>query len=686
MRILTSIMSVRNYKTTGLWTSSNDILTSKHIHDSSLFRRLLLVACSIIALSELSLVPVRGATIFVPDHVATIQQAINVAAKGDIIIVRPGTYRENIDYRGKAIVVRSEQGPSFTMIDGGKVGSVVSFRNKENRESVLNGFTLENGQNNWAGGVFCWRSSPTIINNVIQNNHASYGGGGIDCSGGLEASPYLAGNYICDNSAGSGGGISCSDGCLPLLVGNTISDNNASNSGGGLLAEHSSPVLRRNSILRNTASSNGGGINSYDSKLSLFENQIAYNSAVRCGGGIQIDCSTLVAGRNTISSNRSESMHGGGIAISNSRATIENNTINGNSAGNFGGGISGQYNLMLSIENNTICENISLCGGAIHLFGEYCAAITSNVLARNQAERGGGIACYRTDEVLIVNSIITENKADLLGGAIFCEDGTSLVVMCDTIYRNSASSKGGGIHCRDTCSLVIANSILWNNSAPEGPEMRIGTSMLPSVVSVCFSDISGGQSSVYVASHCTLNWGSGMLDAEPRFVDAIHSDLHIKFDSPCRDTGHDPIPYLPVVDMEGDPRKAHGRVDMGADEFHSHLYATGSVVPSGSLEIKVVGLPYTAPVTLALGSGIREPPWPTPYGGFYLRRPIIRRIQLGSIPPDGVLIHQGLVPSSWQSGEERPFQALLGLPAPGSELTNLMVLEVDGRDDESNSR
>ena len=47
----------------------------------------------------------EGATYYVPDNYATIQAAINASANGDVIIVRPGTYMENLDFSGKEVTV-----------------------------------------------------------------------------------------------------------------------------------------------------------------------------------------------------------------------------------------------------------------------------------------------------------------------------------------------------------------------------------------------------------------------------------------------------------------------------------------------------------------------------------------------------------------------------------------------------
>src|SRR5262245_14956204 len=83
----------------------------------------------------------------VPADQPTIQSAIAAASNGDTVQVAAGTYVENLNFLGKAILVTSEQGPDLTIIDGNAAGPVVVFATGEGRQSVLNGFTLRNGRN-----------------------------------------------------------------------------------------------------------------------------------------------------------------------------------------------------------------------------------------------------------------------------------------------------------------------------------------------------------------------------------------------------------------------------------------------------------------------------------------------------------------------------------------------------------
>jgi hypothetical protein len=168
-----------------------------------------------------------------------------------------------------------------------------------------------------------------------------------------------------------------------------------------------------------------------------------------------------------------------------------------------------------------------------------------------------------------------------------------------------------------------------------------------------------------------------MIDADPIFIDPAWDDFHLAFDSPCRDAGTSAA-VVSEDDFEGDPRITGGFVDMGADEFHPHLYHVGDVLPGAAIHVRVVGRPGTAPVRLLLGSGLLDPPRQTFHGDFYLELPIRWQKDLGAVWSNSVIILAITVPTVWQTGDQRFLQALVGpLGNPGSILTNPLTLTVE---------
>src|SRR5215467_8825906 len=114
-----------------------------------------------------------GNIIHVPADQPTIQAGINAASNGDTVLVAPGTYKENINFNGKAITVESSAGASATIVDGGGIAPVVTFASNETSSSLLTGFTLQNGDasNTFpgeGGGIQVEGASPRIEHNIIQ--------------------------------------------------------------------------------------------------------------------------------------------------------------------------------------------------------------------------------------------------------------------------------------------------------------------------------------------------------------------------------------------------------------------------------------------------------------------------------------------------------------------------------------
>ena len=95
--------------------------------------------------STLFALPIHAATIHVPADQPTIQKGILHSVSGDVVLVAPGTYFENIYFSAKLITLQSEAGVEVTVIDGNQTGSTVTFDSGDLENTVLQGFTIRNG-------------------------------------------------------------------------------------------------------------------------------------------------------------------------------------------------------------------------------------------------------------------------------------------------------------------------------------------------------------------------------------------------------------------------------------------------------------------------------------------------------------------------------------------------------------
>jgi hypothetical protein len=140
-----------------------------------------------------------------------IQAAIDAASNGCTIEVRPGTFRECVDFKGKAITLRGVGGAEVTTINAGGGLHVVTFANAEGANSILDGFTITGGNasgvglpNDSGGGILCYGTQPVIRNCIITNNYAEVHGGGVYME---TMSPVLQNCLIYNNNAANGGGL-----------------------------------------------------------------------------------------------------------------------------------------------------------------------------------------------------------------------------------------------------------------------------------------------------------------------------------------------------------------------------------------------------------------------------------------------------------------------------------------------
>lgn len=258
----------------------------------------------------LLLAPAAGAVVFTvdddgPADFTTIQQAINAASNGDEIVVFPGSYRETLSFQGKSIVVRSERGPTETVVFLEGETRIVQL----DGDSTLRGFTVRGGAARVGGGIrVTGGASARIEDNVIENNLADRGGVGLALGGAIAieaaSEAVITRNVIRDNEARGdaqglyayGGAIDVGDDCTATITDNVLSGNVSTDSGGAIsvgIAGLLNPVeIAHNTFVGNaagqagqTASFGGALLIDVDAELVIRNNLFVDNTAVTDGGG-----------------------------------------------------------------------------------------------------------------------------------------------------------------------------------------------------------------------------------------------------------------------------------------------------------------------------------------------------------------------------------------------------------------
>lgn len=287
----------------------------------------------------------------VPSEFPTIQQAVDYVLEGGTVLVADGTHtgpgNRDIDFQGKAITVRSENGPERCIIDCNSTYQAphlgLWFCSGEDASSVLRGFTITRA----ALGILCTQATgPTIdscfvIGNAVNDDlWAPASTGGIRCEN--NSAPLITDCHITGNRASDGGGLSCYSSsptvrnCFfsgNLAYGCPICRRIIPGDGGGIFCSESNPTIENCAITNNCADL-GGGMCCRDSNPIIKNCLIAGNGDwgsyadrrdTEGGAGVYCDASDPIITNCTFASNIHAVGSGGAIcSINGSHPTISN--------------------------------------------------------------------------------------------------------------------------------------------------------------------------------------------------------------------------------------------------------------------------------------------------------------------------------------------------------------------------
>jgi len=168
---------------------------------------------------------VQAATIHVPGDQPTIQTGIDAAVNGDMVLVAPGTYRENLVINGKAITLLSQSGPQSTIITRGNYDPIIRIYSAPTLGTTVWGFTITEAT---TGGVVV--TGPNVV---------------------------LRGNHFLRNSRSRGAAVFSDS---PIIIDSNWFTQNVDHDGGGAIAFTGAAQITRNLIYDNFTDDDWGGM------------------------------------------------------------------------------------------------------------------------------------------------------------------------------------------------------------------------------------------------------------------------------------------------------------------------------------------------------------------------------------------------------------------------------------------
>ncbi len=522
-------------------------------------------------------------TLHVPSEYPTIQSAVDAASTGGTeILIEDGVYsglgNHDIDLKGKALTIRSENGPETCIIDALGQGRLFIVHSGEGALTNIVGLTLTHGIADVGGAVL-----------FDFGSFANF-----------ESCRFV------ENNAGEGSAVGATNSILGSLSPKFIDCVFASNISGnelGVIELFGGPLAGTLCIENCTFDENFGpglGINTFTVKVSGCSFDDDDIGLFDCCGAID-DCILLDSSMSLSSGGQGcgsidlTGCHfngGAGMSVQNMLVSFTDGSIE-NCSG------TGLFLLdgVMTVRNCPMRGNSDWairCGGDL---------VMSNCLI---ADNAGGII-IESGELYAANCRFLNNSSSDYGGAVqstFNDSNSGIIANC-TFSGNSAAIQGGAVAVQGG-GLVVANCSMSNNFAPEGSAAAVVSNiqgMLDIRNSILWGDstnqvVNHGQADDLIVNYSDIKggWtGSGNLNVNPMFVNAIgpdgvvgteDDDMHISGSSPLVDAGlnglstfdtadldgdsdvSEPLP----VDIDGDPRIADGDndgtfvIDIGADE------------------------------------------------------------------------------------------------------------------------
>lgn len=563
----------------------------------------------------------------------SIQAAIDASSPGDLILVNPGTYHENVILYKNVILQGSGAGASIN-----DPNATIIYANPSPQERLAA----------WHNKVIAIRGNNPFLANEAPGVmvFGDVPGSGFVLDPAPVSKPLVDGFMIF--GAVQGGGVCAYNQSHHLVISNNKIRANQGSYGGGItlgqpdigtgILNNGNIVIQYNRIAGNGGVFGAGGIDitSGSDNYSVMKNIVVGNLSRWNGGGIAHDglSNNGLIANNKITFN--EVFFGAAVGGDGGGIYIGGEIANGAIAGALGAGAGN-----VTVNANLIQGNLSGSGsgGGIRVLwfnGQdvsitpYSLNIFNNMIVNNVAGlAGGGIALQDVSQSNIINNTIAHNDSTATAANAFAAgslDSTPQGAGIVSSVHSGALSDATGQMYSDP---VLINNILWQNRSfyndhtlnagagglapnPAMPAWDLdvkGVAGLLNPQNCILSDVTG-----YAPSNISANPGflggylnqlfsATVLDEAGNAITVRFTpikpggDYHISNGSPAVNLGTGPLSFAELAqDFDGQARpNPGGGIDSGADE----LYSVGNYAISGTVRTSI-GAPI-AGVTVNLG-------------------------------------------------------------------------------------
>ena len=181
------------------------------------------------------------------------------------------------------------------------------------------------------------------------------------------------------------------------------------------------------------------------------------------GGALSVDSSTLTGSDLILQDSAAD--EGGGLYVDKSTVTLSDCLIDDNVSADVGGGIFIEDTSDVDLTTCIVSNNSSDFGGGVYLTDSSTLSAELSTFSSNEAldGNGGGIRCYSSDSVSLVDTDFTSNTASDNGGSIAMLDCT--LTMDGGTISSSSAAYAGALITYDSATLTDVD--VDNNTSDE---------------------------------------------------------------------------------------------------------------------------------------------------------------------------------------------------------------------------